>query len=86
MKPSFNKQDISSLPVSINDIRDKYYENISLTEDEATALKNFDRYRMEYLNAASDEESFEKRYLEVQAKANLASYTEFLDLDSLMNW
>lgn len=73
------KQSLSGLPVSINDVRDKYFENAPLTEQEKLALKNFDRFRMEYLNAAPNEEAFEKRYLEIQAKANLSAFTDFLD-------
>lgn len=69
--------------MSINDIRDKYFEDQPLTEEERTALKNYDTYRMNYLNAAPNEEIFEKRYLELQAKANLCSYTDFLNLDNL---
>lgn len=77
------KQDLHGLPVSINDIRDKYFEDIPLTDEEKRALTNFDKYRMDYLNAAPNEEIFEARYLELQAKANLASYTEFLNADNL---
>ena len=78
MNLSSQKQDINGLPVSINDIRDKYFEDVPLTSEEETALNNFDKYRMEYLNAAPNEEVFEKRYLELQAKANLSAYTDFL--------
>lgn len=85
MKETSQQQDVNGFPVSINDIRDKYFDDIPLTADEETALKNFDRYRMEYLNAAPNEEIFEKRYLELQARANLSAYTEFLHLDSGTN-
>lgn len=77
------KQSLHGFPLSINDIRDKYFEDLPLSDDEKTALKNYDKYRMDYLNAAPNEEVFEQRYLELQAKANLASYTEFLNLESL---
>lgn len=83
MNTNTQKQNLHGLPVSINDIRDKYFEDLPLTEEEQTALKNYDKYRMDYLNAAPNEEVFEKRYLELQAKANLASYTEFLNVESL---
>jgi hypothetical protein len=83
MKLTSSQQGISGLPVSINDIRDKYFDDLPLSQEEDLALKNFDKYRMEYLNSAPNEEVFEKRYLELQAKANLSSYTEFLDLASL---
>jgi len=77
------KQNVGGLPVSINDIRDKYFEDIPLTAEEKLALNNFDKYRMNYLNSAANEEVFEKRYLEIQAKANLADYKDFLDSDNL---
>jgi len=66
-------------PTSINDLRDKYYDGVALSEKELLAIQNFDKYRIEYLNSSKDEEEFDKRYLELQAKANLASYTDFLD-------
>lgn len=77
------KQELHGLPVSINDIRDKYFEDIPLTDEEKRALSNYDKYRMDYLNSAATEEVFEARYLELQAKANLASYTEFLNIENL---
>lgn len=77
------KQELHGLPVSINDIRDKYFEDIPLTDEEKRALNNYDKYRMDYLNSAPTEEVFEARYLELQAKANLASYTEFLNIENL---
>lgn len=78
-----NKTDSKTgyFPTSINDLRDKYYDGVELSEDELLAIQNFDNYRIAYLNASENEEEFDKRYLELQAKANLASYTEFLDLD-----
>ena len=83
MTTSSLKEILSGLPVSINDVRDKYFENVPLTEQEKLALNNFDRYRMEYLNAAPNEEVFEKRYLEIQAKANLSAFTDFLNEENL---
>jgi len=74
---------LNNLPVSINDIRDKYFEDIPLTNEEAKALKNYDKYRVEYLNAAKNEEEFEKRYLELQVKANLSPYSDFLKEENL---
>jgi hypothetical protein len=65
-------------PTSINDLRDKYYDGTELSADELLAIQNFDKYRIEYLNSSEDENEFDKRYLELQAKANLASYKEFI--------
>ena len=65
-------------PTSINDLRDKYYDGVELSEDELLATQNFDKYRIEYLNSSVNEEEFDKRYLELQAKANLASFKDFL--------
>lgn len=67
-----------NLPESINDLREKYFNNVPLQKEELNALKNFDNQRIEYLNAASNEEEFQKRYIEMQAKANLSPYKDFL--------
>lgn len=63
---------------SINDLREKYYEGTELSDDELLAIQNFDKYRIEYLNASETEEEFDKRYLELQAKANLSNFTDFI--------
>jgi len=65
-------------PTSINDLRDKYYDGKELSEDELLAIQNFDKYRIDYLNASETEEQFDKRYLELQAKANLSNFIDFL--------
>ena len=65
-------------PTSINDLRDKYYYGVELFEDELLAIQNFDKYRIEYLNSSESEVEFDKRYLELQAKANLASFKDFI--------
>lgn len=64
--------------VSINDLRDKYYNGVRLTEEERQALERFDRYRLEQLNSQKSEELFHKEYLRLQILANLNHYTEFL--------
>lgn len=84
MDSSRIKIDKSSLPISINDIRDKYFNGDKLTEVEKTALENFDAYRVAYLNAAENEEEFEKRYLELQAKANLEDFAFFANKQNLI--
>lgn len=68
----------SVLPVTINDLREKDFSGHSITTEEREALENYDQYRIEYLNASTTEEEFHKRYFELQAKANLAPFTEFL--------
>jgi len=65
-------------PISINDLRDKYYDGENLTDEELLAIQNYDAYRIEYLNAAENEDDFDKRYRELQIKANLNSYKDFL--------
>lgn len=64
--------------VSINDLRDKYYNGVRLTEEERQALERFDHYRLEQLNSQKSEELFHKEYLRLQILANLNHYTEFL--------
>ena len=65
-------------PTSINDLRDKYYDGTELSADELLAIQNFDKYRIEYLNSSPTESEFDKRYLELQAKANLENYKDFI--------
>jgi hypothetical protein len=65
-------------PTSINDLRDKYYDGKELSEDELLAIQNFDKFRIDYLNSSETEEEFDKRYLELQAKANLSSFSDFI--------
>lgn len=69
----------AGLPESINDVRDKYFNNDRLNEEERTALDRYDAYRIWYLNSAPGEWEFHKRYEELQAKANLSHYQEFLE-------
>lgn len=71
--------DSESFLISINDIKDKYFEGEPLTKDEHQAMQNFDKYRLEHLNASKDEADFDQRYFQLQVMANLHSYTEFLD-------
>ena len=49
-----------------------------LSEDELLAIKNFDKYRIDYLNSSETEDQFDKRYLELQAKANLSDFIDFV--------
>lgn len=65
-------------PTSINDLRDKYYDGLELSDNELLAIQNFDKFRIEYLNSSESEDEFDKRYLELQAKANLSSYKDYI--------
>jgi uncharacterized protein (UPF0305 family) len=78
------KVETKLLPVSINDLRDKYFDDLPLTEDEERALDNFDQYRLQQLNATKNDEEFKIKYLKIQAMANLSSYRYFLDVDLIM--
>ncbi len=79
------KLDSKILPVSINDLRDKYYDGLPLTQDEEMALSNFDQYRIQKSNAAKSDAEFKLVYLKIQAMANLSSYRYFLNLDLLQS-
>ena len=63
---------------SINDLKEKDYQNSDLTTNERTALKNYNRYRISELNKQTSENEFNKRYLQLQVMANLSPYHEFL--------
>jgi hypothetical protein len=67
-----------SFVTSINDLREKEFSRAKLTEEEALALCNFDRYRLAELNKFKDDSCFHARYRELQVMANLSDYREFL--------
>ncbi len=69
---------IALLPITINDLKDRYFEGRKLTQEELLSIQNYDRFRLEYLSSAGDGKEFDSRYLELQAKANLSPYTDFL--------
>jgi hypothetical protein len=73
----FAKAVIGGVP-SINDLRDKEFSGEPLSLKEKQALVNFDRFRIDVLNAQTDDLAFHKRYQELQVMANLGDYTEFL--------
>ena len=50
------KTKTSILPVSINDLRDKYFSGQILSKEEKLALMNYDQYRVNYLNDSTDED------------------------------
>lgn len=74
----FAKADIGGVP-SINDLREKEFNGEPLTQKEKQALVNFDRFRLNELNAQTDDISFHKKYQELQVMANLGDYIEFLN-------
>ncbi|MBX3165411.1 MAG: hypothetical protein KF900_13130 [Bacteroidetes bacterium] len=65
--------------VSINDLRDKEFSGIQLNPEEQLALNTYDKYRIEVLNAETDEEKFHYRYRQLQVIANLNDWREFLN-------
>lgn len=73
----FAKADIGGTP-SINDLREKEFSGERLTQKEKQALVNFDRFRINELNAQTEDMAFHKKYQELQVMANLGDYTEFL--------
>ncbi len=68
----------TGLTTSINDLRDKEFSGHKLSADEKTALANFDRYRINILNAQAEEEKFHYTYRQLQVIANLSDWREFL--------
>ena len=73
--------DSDSFLISINDIKDKYFDGEPLSQEEHLAMQNYDRFRLLYLNASEDESDFDQRYFQLQVMANLHPYTEFLDIE-----
>ena len=68
-----------SSPLSVSDIQDKYFEGKKLSAEEKSALQNFNNFRITYLKGANNEGEFEERYFELQIRANLLPFTEFLE-------
>ena len=64
--------------ITINDVRDKEFRNEILSEEEALALLNFDRYRLSELSKIKNDLEFNARYCQLQILANIADYKEFL--------
>ena len=68
----------TGLVVSINDLRDKEFSGIKLSAEEKLALANFDRYRINVLNAEPNENQFHYKYRQLQVIANLSDWQEFI--------
>ena len=64
--------------VTINDLREKGFRSERLSEEEAQALLNFDRYRLSELNKIKNDLEFNARFCQLQILANIAGYKEFL--------
>ena len=79
LKKYFAKSDIGGT-VSINDLRDREFSGEALTTEEKRALSNFDRFRIEELNAQLNDMQFHERYRQLQVMANLADWKDFLSL------
>ena len=63
---------------SINDLREKDYQDIDLLPNERLTLKNYDRYRIAELNKQTSEDKFHNKYMQLQVMANLSPFEEFL--------
>ncbi|MBK9284122.1 MAG: hypothetical protein IPM51_07345 [Sphingobacteriaceae bacterium] len=75
------KKKTTGLVTSINDLREKEFSGVKLNSEERFALSNFDRYRINLLNAQEDEEKFHYHYRQLQVIANLSDWKEFLKED-----
>ncbi len=71
----------TGLVTSINDLRDKEFSGVKLSAEEKFALSNFDKYRINSLNALEDETKFHNHYRQLQVIANLSDWKEFLSED-----
>jgi hypothetical protein len=79
LKKYFTKSDIGGT-VSINDLRDREFNGDALSAEEKSALANFDRYRIDILNAQKTDMDFHENYRQLQVMANLADWKDFLDM------
>jgi hypothetical protein len=78
MTPNRVDTTTGQLPVTISDLREKDFDGNLLDSAQQKALDRYDAYRLWYLNGASTEEDFHKRYRELQAQANLLPWHDFL--------
>ena len=78
--PNIGKSNLKDV-FSINDLREKDYQNIDLSPNERLALKNYDRYRISELNKQTSEVQFHNKYMQLQVMANLSPFKEFLKED-----
>lgn len=85
MEKRYDHIDVNSILISINDIRDKFFDGTELFPEERMALHNYDKFRLAYLNASKDEKDFDNRYFQLQVMANLHPFTDFIDYDSIPN-
>lgn len=69
--------------ISINDIKDRYFDGLSISEEERIAMDNYDHYRLSSLEAVKGKADFKSIYSNIQALANISSYRYFLNLSSL---
>jgi hypothetical protein len=79
LKKYFTKADIGGT-VSINDLRDREFNGEQLTSEEQIALHNFDQYRIDILNAQTNDMDFHEQYRQLQVLANLADWKDFTDM------
>ncbi len=77
-KKIFAKELGTGLTTSVNDLRDKEFSGIKLSPEERFALSNFDKYRINILNAQENEDHFHHHYRQLQVIANLTDWHEFL--------
>ena len=73
-----NSKSLVGAAQSINDLREKEFNGEKLGKKEKLALMSFDKYRIAILNKQESENDFHKKYLELQAMANLTPFEEFL--------
>lgn len=64
--------------ISINDLRNREYAGQKLSNEEKTALQNFDKFRLAQLSEQKSERDFHNKYIQLQVMANLSPYQEFL--------
>jgi hypothetical protein len=75
--------DVHTEIISINDLRDKYFDGAHLSEEERIALKNYDEFRVIRLNEVVEDVHYKREYIKIQALANIVNYTDFLNFDEI---
>ena len=70
--------------LSINDLRELYFNGVKLSSKQQLAIRNFDKYRLVELEKVKEKPHFHQVYFKIQAMANLTDFSEFLDLENLI--
>lgn len=65
--------------ITISDLKDSYFDELPISQEQIQALKEFDKYRVQKLSETTSEDAFQKMYFDLQVLENTVDYREFLE-------